>query len=102
VEVANAPPEIVSQPPQQVVEGTFEYRLEVRDADGDDLSVSLAKAPEGMRLDADSGTLTWQVKPWTRGNFAVSVLVEDGHGGEASQAFALNLDYAEDDGALHE
>jgi hypothetical protein len=102
VEVANAPPEIVSQPPAQVVEGSFEYRLEAVDADGDDLTFSLAEAPESMQFDAETGRLLWHVEPWTKGDFSVSVVVQDEYGGLARQDFVLNLDHAEGKDAFHE
>lgn len=94
VEVSNAPPEIVSTPPEQVAQGVFEYRIETVDADEDDLDISLAMAPEGMQLDAGSGTLVWQVAPGTKGVFPVTLRVEDAYGGWASQSFELNLSYA--------
>lgn len=102
IEASNAPPEIVSRPPEQIIQGKFEYRVEAVDADADELSFSLLNAPEGMYLDAEDGTLVWDVAPWTKGNFSVKVLVEDGYGGQAGQEFELTLDYAQGKDAVHE
>ncbi|MGE4545156.1 MAG: Ig domain-containing protein [Pedobacter sp.] len=102
IEAHNAPPEIVSTPPEQLVQGVFEYRLETVDADEDDLLISLITAPEGMQLDADSGTLVWQVEPGTKGVFPVTVRVEDPYGGWASQEFELNLSYVKSKDEVHE
>lgn len=102
VEVSNAPPEIVSTPPEQVAQGVFKYRIEAVDADEDALDFSLATAPEGMYLDAGSGMLTWQVPPGTQGVFPVAIRVEDAYGGWTSQAFELNLSYAKSKGGAHE
>lgn len=102
VEVSNAPPEIVSTPPEQMVQGVFEYRIEAVDADEDDLVISLITAPQGMQLDADSGTSVWQVEPGTKGVFPVTVRVEDAYGGWASQEFEVNLSYVKSKDGPHE
>ncbi len=102
VQVSNAPPEIVSTPPEQVVQGVFEYLIETVDADEDSLDISLINAPEGMQLDADSGRLVWQVKPGTEGVFPVTIRVEDAYGGWAGQEFELNLSYGKSKDGLHE
>lgn len=102
IAAGNAPPEITSLPPETFEQGIFEYRVEVEDADGDDVSIALVKAPEGMRLDASGSTLTWRVPPGAQGVFAVGVLADDGYGGQDRQDFELNLSQTGGQGAVRE
>lgn len=91
IEVVNAVPVIVSEP-QSAEQGAFRYRVQVEDPDGDRvLRFSLAEAPAGMRVDSVSGVVEWTPAPDQQGTFPVEVVVDDRHGGTASQRFDLTI-----------
>lgn len=96
VEASNAPPQIVSTPPQQIVQGLFSYLVEAVDADDDSLVYSLSVAPDGMQLDSESGLLTWLVSSRHEKVVAVTVKVEDGYGGQVQQQFNIKLSYTQE------
>lgn len=102
VEAGNAPPRIVSSPPQQIAPGLFSYTVEAVDADEESLEYSLSVAPSGMELDAESGLLTWFVDSWEEGVVNVTVEVEDGFGGRDQQQFSLNLTFIPEKGSENE
>ncbi len=84
----NSPPVFVSTPVVQVSTGaSYHYAAAAVDADGDPLSFSLSVAPTGMQVDATSGHVSWALAQ--PGQHSVVLRVEDGRGGEASQAWTL-------------
>jgi len=90
IEIANSPPEIVSQPSEAGLDGVFRYALEVVDPDGDrGFRYRLEKAPDGMEIDLASGELVWKPDPDQAGTFPIEVVVEDRKGGVARQHFEL-------------
>jgi hypothetical protein len=88
VTVSNLPPEILSAP---VVDGAvgqpYVYVVEAVDPNGDPLTYSLEMAPVDMEIEAMTGIITWM--PTTRGEVAVVVRVQDGHGAAATQSYTL-------------
>jgi len=84
----NSPPVFVSTPPvQSPIGATYQYAAVAVDADGDPLSFSLLVAPAGMAVNTGTGQLSWtNAQP---GQHSVVLRVEDGRGGEASQAWTL-------------
>ncbi len=69
------------------VRNLYTYQPHVHDEDGDTLTFVLNHGPIGMTLDATTGALEWQ--PTATGDFRVNLGVSDGHGHQASQAFAI-------------
>ncbi|MFH0922085.1 MAG: SUMF1/EgtB/PvdO family nonheme iron enzyme [Fibrobacterota bacterium] len=69
--------------------GVYEYQIQAEDPDRDTLTFALIQAASGMSLDAKSGLLTWT--PEQEGRFPVTVMVEDGKGGQVEQSFTLNV-----------
>lgn len=94
MEAVNASPEIVSSPPRKISGNRFVYQFHARDADGDNLTYSLAESPEGMAINPDTGLIIWEFSEGDAGETGVKAIVEDGHGGRAEQTFNLNLSYA--------
>lgn len=89
---ANAPPRILSSPSGVGPGGTFHYRLEAEDPEGDDqLQFRLTQAPEGMTIDGDSGEIHWSPRGRAPGVYAVEVVVRDSGGAASAQAFELTV-----------
>ncbi len=84
---SNNAPHITSQPGQTIqTGGDYEYRVLANDVDGDTLSYQLVNGPIGMTMDA-LGVLRWM--PVATGYYDVTVRVEDGHGGYATQSYEI-------------
>jgi hypothetical protein len=98
VEVKNAPPVILSQPPDRLDGEQFVYQVEANDPDGDDVRFSLEKGPDGMAIGANSGVLDWSCADQPAAVYPVLVVVEDEFGGRAEQGFDLNLSFRKGDG----
>lgn len=92
VQIGNAPPEIVSVPPTEWIEGEFRYSLEARDPDGDRrLRYRLVSGPEGMTVDPMLGTVHWKPQPDQVGSHRIEVAVEDSVGSITGQQFDLTV-----------
>ncbi|MCA9213225.1 MAG: hypothetical protein KDB27_09180, partial [Planctomycetales bacterium] len=96
---ANHPPVIVSLPPQRIIASPtertgFSYDVDAIDPDNDQLTFSLdaQTAPAGMFVDPRTGLLLWNVPAGTVGEQAVTITVDDGHGGWDEQSFVLDID----------
>ncbi len=88
---ANQPPVISSTPRVTAVAGAlYEYQVIASDRDGDPLAYALASAPAGMVISA-TGKVEWTVPAGMAGTEAVEILVSDGRGGEAVQAYAIGI-----------
>ncbi|PAT33092.1 hypothetical protein CLI92_05275 [Vandammella animalimorsus] len=86
----NRAPYFTSAPQRSAdVRNPWSYQPQVHDEDGDSLSYVLHYGPTGMTLDAATGALQWQ--PTSTGDFRVNLGVSDGHGHQASQAFAIRV-----------
>ncbi|MEG4312216.1 MULTISPECIES: putative Ig domain-containing protein [unclassified Microcoleus] len=87
---SNRAPSIDSTPEQITnLAKLYQYNLTGSDADGDRLLWSLDKAPSGMIVDPQSGSLRWQPNAEQIGEHTVSVRTIDGNGGYAVQEFTL-------------
>ncbi|MEM1263492.1 MAG: Ig-like domain-containing protein [Pseudomonadota bacterium] len=89
----NVDPQITSSPPTLTVDADtlFTYNVIATDGDGDTLTYSLATAPVGMAIDSSTGVVTWTPTQADIGDNPVDILVDDGFGGSANQAFILNV-----------
>ncbi len=88
--VQNYNPVIYSEPVADGMATSFySYQVRATDPNLNTLSYSLAAAPDGMAIDAASGTITWT--PLGRGVFPVKVEVSDGAGGKATQEFTVDV-----------
>lgn len=65
------------------------YQPRAADQDGDAVSISLVKGPEGMT--AEKGSIEWNAKGH-KGSFEVTVAADDGNGGQSLQTFELKVD----------
>ncbi len=70
----NQAPEIVSLPRIEALVGrSYEYNVDAVDPDNDVLTYSLPQHPTGMRIDSDSGLITWQPESADIGNYDITV-----------------------------
>jgi hypothetical protein len=100
VEIANAPPEILSAPGGLDDDGVFRYAIEARDPDGDrKLRYHLNDGPEGMTVGPVSGEILWRPSTAHAGVHAVEVVVEDSEGANAVQKFEITIEIEEHEAA---
>ncbi len=87
----NRAPAITSTPRGSVRVGdAYRYQVAAADPDGDPLADSLTTAPAGMAVDA-AGLVTWVPAAGQLGPNAVTVRVQDGRGGFATQSFTVQV-----------
>ena len=85
------PPVITSSPLTSVLLGrTYSYQVVANDPDGDPLSYSLTSQPAGMTI-TNSGLVQWTPTPSQLGSASVSLVVDDGRGGTATQSFTVQV-----------
>jgi len=90
--VGNSLPEITSSPSKTKLENRkFTYQVKAADFENDPLTFSLKTAPNGMKIDASTGLIKWDVPANFKGKVSVTVIVRDDHGGETVQSFALEI-----------
>ncbi|GMR04184.1 MAG: hypothetical protein BMS9Abin23_0073 [Thermodesulfobacteriota bacterium] len=91
VVIPDAPPRFTSVPPAGFKARSYSYRVMAEDPDGDALSFSLKKAPDGMTIDKD-GLITWAIKAGDGGTHEVEVVAEDGFGAKATQSYEIAIE----------
>jgi len=69
----------------------YSYRVQAFDPDGDTLTFSLKKSPEGMNIDTQTGLIKWKVPEDVSGSVPVQVEVDDGHGGTTLYSFEITI-----------
>ncbi len=89
----NRPPIIESSPPlDAVAQQEYSYAVTARDPDSADrLGFSLATAPWGMTIEADTGLTRWIPDASRLGEHRVRILVTDSHGLETEQSYSLQV-----------
>ncbi|MFO0796118.1 MAG: putative Ig domain-containing protein [Gemmataceae bacterium] len=87
----NRPPVFTTRPVADVDLGSvYQYDADAADPDADALTFLLAAgAPQGMMIDPATGVITWTPAAAQLGHAAVTVVVADGRGGTAAQAFEV-------------
>ncbi|HSG32841.1 MAG TPA: Ig domain-containing protein [Thermodesulfobacteriota bacterium] len=97
--IPNQPPVITSEPPAEIIgeKKFFEYQVETEDPDGDEVEISLKKAPKGMKIEPATGLIEWdytEVKPGSE--FNIEILATDTDGGSYTQTITLTIPSGED------
>ena len=88
--LANRLPEFASEPVTLGSADTpYLYRAQATDPEGAALLYTLAAAPAGMSIAAESGTVTWPTPD--QGNHSVRIVATDPRGGTAEQAWTLRI-----------
>ena len=89
---SNESPDFVSVPSVRAIVGeTYGYPPSAMDANGDVIVFSLASAPVAMAVDSDTGSLQWTPTLDDIGVHAVELVASDGHGGNTSQSFNIQV-----------
>jgi len=93
--LANAAPVITTQPSYEMTpNGAYTYSMAAKDADGDTpLRYELLEGPEGMKVDDQSGVVTWAVPDEAKGNSTIKIAVSDPYGGRSTQTWVLSVDW---------
>ena len=93
VAIGNSPPEIVSNPPARMADGTFRYVVQAVDKDGDPLKFSLeGETPAGLEIDPATGRIQWKpVMPMSEVTHVFQVVAEDSQGAKSVQQITLNF-----------
>ncbi len=87
----NSPPRIIENKDFKFDGEVYTQQIKASDPDGDPLTFTLTKAPEGMKIDGRTGLITWAVGPDLTGTFPVQVTVTDGHGGKTTYDFKVTI-----------
>jgi len=91
--IINHPPAITSTAVTSAVQLVdYSYQVVATDPDeGDQLSYSLTRAPEGMKIDSSTGLITWIPGTTQLGDFDVEVSVTDLDGAQATQPYVVTV-----------
>ncbi|OGW37790.1 MAG: hypothetical protein A2Y97_08735 [Nitrospirae bacterium RBG_13_39_12] len=90
-EISNLPPMIIEDKKHNFDGNLYSQQVNANDPDGDQLTYSLKTAPSGMTIGPSTGLIKWNVPPEFEGKTTFSISVSDGHGGEATQSFNLEI-----------
>ncbi len=92
----NSPPKITSTPPAGFTEDNkfYTYQVTASDPDGDQLTYSLEKAPQGMTIDSATGLIHWEIPEnlSERREVPIKIKVDDGDGGTVTQEYSFFLE----------
>lgn len=91
VTVANASPELRRIGESLDEKGVYVARFEVTDRDGDAVSVTLERGPEGMVWKADTQELHWGVPQGAAGGFPVELRASDSEGATVIYSYSVTL-----------
>nr|WP_322712654.1 putative Ig domain-containing protein [Nostoc sp. ChiSLP03a]MDZ8213882.1 putative Ig domain-containing protein [Nostoc sp. ChiSLP03a] len=92
VRLVNTPPLINSTPGTQAATGKlYKYLVQASDIDTDSLTYNLLNAPDGMTVDSQSGLIQWTPASNQLGQQDITVAVNDGLGGIATQNYTIQV-----------
>ena len=89
--IPNAAPKILTQPPPRFETLDYAYPFKAKDPDGDPLTYSLEKAPEGMTINPATGQINWPLRGVKPGTYQVKIVVRDPEGIAVFQEYTLTL-----------
>lgn len=92
--IVNSPPNVSATMQPKVDGSTYTSQVIADDPEADPLTYSLVKGPAGMKIDPQTGVITWQLKPEDKGRHDMLVSVNDGHGGEVIVPISTRIDFA--------
>lgn len=91
--IRNALPILRATPGAFKFDGSiYTDRFEASDPDNDRLTFSLKDAPAGVSIDPTKGTVRWNVPSAFDGRTQYTVVVNDGHGGEATLTVDVDIE----------
>jgi hypothetical protein len=90
----NRAPQITSTPSTDLAGGVYLYQVTAKDPDGDKLTYSLLKSPQGMTINPSTGLVRWEPpkEVQAKTDIPIQISVDDGDGGKALQEFSLTLE----------
>ncbi len=91
IEIPNGPPKFVSTPQTEFRSAAYSYQVTATDPDEDPVTFSLASAPLGMSIDAQTGRIDWKITKNDGGEHTIEVVAEDSFGAKASQKYTLSV-----------
>ncbi|MEM1108240.1 MAG: putative Ig domain-containing protein [Planctomycetota bacterium] len=92
IQAPNAAPFFTERFPTQVILGNdLRFRPEALDPNNDPLTYALQAGPDGAFFDAESGILIWEPKADQLGSHDFIFAVNDGRGGQDTEAFTVNV-----------
>ncbi len=92
VRAGNVPPVISTVPLTRASVGQiYNYSVRAADVDGDPLSYTLTRAPQGMSINSVTGLVQWTPLARQVGSQDVEINVEDGQGSKATQTFRIEV-----------
>lgn len=91
VRIGNAPPQVEKLESPRFEEGRYTTRIVASDPEGDPLSFSIAKGPEGLSID-ETGRIAWTPGENDLGRHEVTISVKDDSGGEIVYTYAFSVD----------
>ena len=94
VDVLPAAPKFVSKAaPTHFKDGRFRYQARAVHPDGNaELHYTLSdEAPQGMRINSESGLVEWEPNASQSGTFAFQIVVEDPEGSKVAQPITLTI-----------
>ena len=89
--VQNAPPTVRKVEERLEDNGFYIATFESVDQDGDPVSLTLKRGPEGMTLDGGKNQVHWNVPKGTAGSFPVELLAADSSGGQVLLAYTISI-----------
>ncbi len=89
--IANSAPKIQTDNKPFFDGINYSYQVKALDPDGDRLTYSLKDAPQGMKINPETGLIQWKVPEDVSGNVPVQVEVDDGHGGTTLYSFEITI-----------
>ena len=91
VKVGGSPPTITRTGEGLDEKGRYVAGYEVQHPDGEPVTVSLSKGPDGMVLDTARKEVSWTVPPGSQGDFPVELVATDPSGGKAICSFSIRI-----------
>ncbi len=90
-DIGNMPPMIIEDNAFSFDGKVYSVQVSATDPDGDTLAYSLKSARGDIKIDSQTGLLTWQVPNDFLGDVPITVSVTDGHGGESNRNITLSI-----------
>jgi RHS repeat-associated protein len=88
----NRPPVFTSTPVVDATVNTaYSYPAAATDPDGDPLTFTVISGPQGLSIDPATGLVTWAPTVAQLGTDAVTLRVDDGKGGTATQTYVIGV-----------
>jgi hypothetical protein len=92
VKIANSAPTIVSSPPTSIQGTDYLYQVKANDPDKDPITFTLKSGPKGMKIDLESGLISWQIRKEDKGTHSIEIEVSDNEGARSYQQYTLAIE----------